>query len=93
MSPWLLISAWYCLASVVSFGTYWQDKVRARQGKWRTRERTLLVIDLFGGWPGGYAAQRVVRHKTLDRKFQIWFWLIVVTHVMLWALVAWALNK
>ena len=41
-------------------------------------EATLLVADLVGGWPGGFMAQRTLRHKTRKWRFQLLFWAIVV---------------
>lgn len=81
LSPWLLIPAWYLLMSLVSFVLYGLDKRRARRGSRRIRERTLHLADLLGGFPGGFVAQRVFRHKTRDRKFQMVYWACVVAHI------------
>ncbi|MEO0483090.1 MAG: DUF1294 domain-containing protein [Planctomycetota bacterium] len=78
--PFLLILAVYAVMSVVSFIAYGWDKRAAIKGHRRTREKTLHLIDLAFGWPGGLAAQRLIRHKTRDTKFQIWFWLTVFAH-------------
>lgn len=90
MSAWLLIPAWYGVASVVSLVLYAWDKRRARRGGWRTREKTLHLVDLAGGWPGGLAARRLLRHKTRDVRFRVLFWLIVALHVVVWGAVAYA---
>ena len=86
------IPSWYwvgllgiaAIASCASFIAYALDKRRARLGRWRIRERTLHLLDLAGGWPGGLAAQRLVRHKTRDRPFQIVFWLTVAGNSLCW---------
>ena len=70
----------YCFLSIVSFLTYRRDKAAAVALDWRVRERTLLLRDLLGGWPGGLAAQWYYRHKTRKLSFQIRFWLIVFIH-------------
>src|SRR4051812_25081853 len=54
----------YSVCSLLSWGLYWHDKSRAQRDVWRTRESTLHLFDLLGGWPGGLIAQRVHRHKT-----------------------------
>lgn len=46
-----------------------RDKRRAKQHKRRIRERTLMLAGLFGGAPAMYATMRMIRHKTLHRKF------------------------
>lgn len=63
--------------SMVTFGTYAMDKSAARKGRWRTKEKTLHLFALFGGWPGAIVAQRLLRHKSKKLSFQIYFWLTV----------------
>lgn len=81
----LLVILAYALMSVVAFAVYGIDKQRAVRGQWRTREATLQLIALFGGWPGAWLAQRVFRHKTSKSSFMIVFWAIVALHVCAWA--------
>jgi uncharacterized membrane protein YsdA (DUF1294 family) len=77
-APYLL---WYMLAaSVVTFIVYARDKWAAKRGAWRTPEMVLHLFDALGGWPGGFAAQRMLRHKTSKVGFQILFWLTVALH-------------
>jgi uncharacterized membrane protein YsdA (DUF1294 family) len=85
MRPRLLIAAVcsiYLLASVVSFLTYALDKSAARAGRWRTRESTLHLLALFGGWPGALLAQRVLRHKSSKRSFQVVFWMTALCNCL-----------
>ena len=71
--------AWlYLAASAVAFAAYAFDKSAARNGQWRTKESTLHLIGLTGGWPCALAAQRLLRHKSRKRSFQIVFWATVV---------------
>jgi len=73
--------ALYALMSLVSLAAYRLDKARARNGQWRTRENTLLMIDLFCGWPGGLAAQHLFRHKNRKASYQIAFWIVTTLNV------------
>jgi uncharacterized membrane protein YsdA (DUF1294 family) len=45
------------------------DKLRARDGQWRTAEATLLRLALLGGTAGAYAGRRLFRHKTRKQPF------------------------
>ena len=74
----------YAAASAASFAAYAIDKRAAAAGRPRTRERTLHLIDLFFGWPGGLAAQRIVRHKNRKGRYQAVFWATVLLHAGVW---------
>lgn len=50
--------------SLTSFVAYGVDKRWAAIGGRRVRERTLHLLGLLGGWPGGLVARRYFRHKT-----------------------------
>ncbi|MBL1376176.1 DUF1294 domain-containing protein [Zobellella sp. CGMCC 1.18722] len=67
---------------------YGLDKQAARQNLWRTRESTLHLLALAGGWPGALVAQRRLRHKSRKASFQLVFWLSVVANV---GVLAWLL--
>ena len=84
--PWTILGG-YALLSVTTFGTYTWDKAAAQAGRWRTPEKTLHLLDLLGGWPGGLMAQEWVRHKSAKTRFQVIFWATVVANC---ALLAWA---
>lgn len=67
----------YAVVSVVCFVLYAVDKQAARRGMPRTRERTLLLAGLAGGWPGALLAQRWLRHKSAKVEFQVKSWVTV----------------
>jgi uncharacterized membrane protein YsdA (DUF1294 family) len=68
----------YGVVSILTFLVYWYDKSAARNGQWRTKESSLLFLGLAGGWPGAVIAQRLLRHKSGKRTFQVAFWGTVV---------------
>ena len=74
----------YAVMSAVSFSLYGLDKWKAKAGQWRIPEKTLLGVDLAGGWPGGLAGQRVFHHKSSKKSYQAAFWGIVGLHVAAW---------
>jgi len=79
----IALAALYAVASVACFIVYALDKSAARQGRRRTPERTLLLLGLACGWPGGLAAQRMLRHKSSKTSFLIKFWLTVLLNLAL----------
>ncbi|TVQ75011.1 MAG: DUF1294 domain-containing protein [Phycisphaeraceae bacterium] len=84
MPPWsIILVGVYAVMSIVSFVLYGWDKRSAARSGWRTRERTLLIVDALGGWPGGLAAQQVFRHKRKKRSYMLRFWAIVILHAVI----------
>ncbi len=73
-----LFFAIYMVASLVSFIIYAIDKSAATKGAWRTRESTLHLFSLAGGWPGALVAQQMLRHKTKKLSFRFVFWITVL---------------
>lgn len=74
----------YPVASVLCFFLYWHDKNSAQQGRQRTPEKTLHLVELAGGWPGALIAQQAFRHKTRKWSYQLVFWAIVTMHQLFW---------
>lgn len=60
------------------------DKRQARRAKRRVRERTLIVLALVGGAPGGWLAMHLVRHKTRHIRFRI----VLPVFTLLWVALA-----
>ncbi len=76
--------------NIATFGLYGLDKRRARRGTVRVPERTLLFFGFVGGSPGALLGQKLFRHKTRKRSFQIMFWVLVVLQG---AVIAYVLYK
>lgn len=73
-----LVFGLYVGFSILAFIAYAADKSAARSNQWRTKESTLHLLGLIGGWPGALAAQQIFRHKSKKESFRIAFWLTVV---------------
>ena len=73
--------------SLLAFFAYALDKNAAQTGRWRTKESTLHLLALAGGWPGAWAAQRLLRHKSSKQSFLLVYRATVVIHCA--ALLAW----
>ena len=70
----------YSGLSLVTFLAYAIDKAKAQKGSWRTKESTLHLLSLLGGWPGAVIAQQLLRHKSQKREFRIIFWFTVLVN-------------
>ncbi|MET0319734.1 MAG: DUF1294 domain-containing protein [Duganella sp.] len=87
---WLWLASVYGVASVLCYIVYAIDKAAAVRRARRVPERTLLLLGLACGWPGGLLAQRRLRHKTVKRSFQVAFWITVVVNI---AAVGWLYTR
>lgn len=78
----------YCMMSGLAFCAYAWDKSAARRNQWRTKESTLHLLALMGGWPGALVAQQRLRHKSSKVSFLAAFWLMVLLNcgVFVWLL-------
>ena len=71
----IAVLVFYLAASAIAFAAYAVDKSAARRGASRTRESTLHLLGVIGGWPGALVAQEVLRHKSQKPSFKAMFWL------------------
>lgn len=60
--------------SIITLLFYAWDKRAAVKEKQRTREDTLHLLALAGGWPGALIARPMFRHKTRKQPFTGIFW-------------------
>lgn len=75
------------ILNLLTFYVYWSDKHAAQQGRWRTSESSLHLLGLLGGWPGAWAAQQILRHKSRKLAFRQTYWGTVFLHCA--ALLGW----
>ena len=54
------------------------------------REQSLHLLALAGGWPGAWAAQGLLRHKSRKASFRVPFWFTVVANI---AFVSWLASS
>ncbi len=74
----------YLLAvNVISFCLFGIDKYKAKRGKWRISEATLLAMAAIGGSVGAWMGMKVWHHKTMHKKFTIGVPLVFALQVAL----------
>ena len=62
---------------------YGIDKLKAKKGKWRISEATLLMMAIVGGSIGAWAGMRIWHHKTMHKKFQYGIPAIIIMQIAL----------
>lgn len=79
------LAVWTSVASLVTAALYaWDKRAAGRDGR-RVPERMLLGWSLVGGWPGGWIAGQMLRHKTAKRSYRMQFAVCVALHGILMA--------
>ena len=74
----------YLLAiNIASFFLYGIDKYKAKKGRWRISEATLLMMAVIGGSIGAWAGMRLWHHKTMHKKFKYGIPIIIILQVVL----------
>jgi uncharacterized membrane protein YsdA (DUF1294 family)/cold shock CspA family protein len=89
------VGAYMLAMGALTYGAYALDKQRARAKEWRLSEAGLHLLELLGGWPGAFLAQRRLRHKCSKPDYQFVFWLIVLAYqfAAFDSLQAWQLSR
>ena len=73
---------YYLIAiNIITFFIYGIDKLKAKKGKWRIPESTLLLLAIIGGSIGAWLGIKVWHHKTLHKKFKYGIPLIVIAQI------------
>ena len=74
----------YLLAiNIATFFLYGIDKYKAKKGRWRISEATLLLMAVIGGSIGAWGGMRIWHHKTMHKKFKYGTPLIIIMQIAL----------
>lgn len=84
---WFWLLDYLIAVNVAAFALYGYDKRAAQGDRLRVPERVLHGVELLGGTPGAFLAQRVFHHKTRKVSYRIVFWLIFAVQAA--AVIAW----
>ena len=73
---------YYLIAiNLIAFIAYGIDKLKAKKGKWRIPESTLLLLAIIGGSIGAWFGIKAWHHKTLHKKFKYGIPLIIIAQI------------
>ena len=75
------ILCYFTAINFIAFFAYGIDKLKAKKGKWRIPESTLLLLAIIGGNIGAWLGIKVWHHKTLHKKFKYGIPLIVIAQI------------
>ncbi len=65
------VLVYFAAVSFLTFAVTSLDKLFAKRKMRRVPEATLLTLALFGGALSEYITMRLIRHKTLHKKFMV----------------------
>ena len=83
METWILY--YLAIINAITFIVYGIDKLKAKNGKWRIPEATLLLLAIIGGSIGAWCGMTVCHHKTQHKKFKYGIPLILAIQTVLLA--------
>ena len=73
-----LVLYYIVIINILTFIVYGIDKLKAKKGKWRIPESTLLLLAIIGGSIGAWFGMKVWHHKTMHKKFKYGIPLIII---------------
>ncbi|MBQ1201377.1 MAG: DUF1294 domain-containing protein [Alistipes sp.] len=78
-----LVVTFLLVINIVAFFAFGTDKWKAKKGKWRIPESTLMLLALVGGSIGAWCGMRVWHHKTMHTKFRYGLPAIFIAQVII----------
>ena len=78
----LIALCWFALISLVTAIVTVSDKIKAKKGCFRIPEKVLFLLAVAGGSVAEYFTMRIIRHKTLHKRFMIGLPLIIILQLI-----------
>lgn len=78
--PWVI--SYLLSVNIITMFLYGYDKYAALHKKLRTPEIVLHFFALIGGTPMAWISQRIFKHKTIKKSFQIAFWCVFLIQIL-----------
>lgn len=77
----MILACYLIIMNILTFIVYGVDKHKAKNGKWRVPESTLILLAILGGAPGAGLGMLIWHHKTHKPKFYITIPILVLLQV------------
>lgn len=74
---------YFLVINLIGIFVMYIDKKKAKYGRWRISEKTLLIIALLGGSIGTITGMFWFRHKTQKLKFTLGFPTILISEIII----------
>ncbi len=71
------------IINIIAFLAMYIDKRKAKYGRWRIPEQTLLILAIIGGSIGAIAGMYTFKHKTKKLRFSVGFPVILILQIVL----------
>ena len=82
MNQYLPFIIYFFVISLVTAVVTVIDKYKAKKGLFRISEATLFIMAFLGGSLAEYATMRLIRHKTLHKRFMIGLPIIIILQIV-----------
>lgn len=79
----LNVIAYLIIINIIGVLIMYVDKRKAKYGRWRIPEKTLLTVALLGGTVGTLIGMYWFRHKTQKLKFVLGFPTILISEIVI----------
>lgn len=92
--PWynIVIIVYLVVTNAIAIGLTISDKQRAKKGKRRIPEKTLLLWAALSCCVGMYITMHIIRHKTQKPKFMVGIPIFFVVECAVYFLSNWLIN-
>ena len=81
----IICAVYLVIMNITAFAVYGADKQKAKKGKWRISENTLLLLAVLGGSIGAIGGMKLFHHKTKKATFSVGLPVILILQVALLA--------
>ena len=82
MKQYLPFIVYFLAVSLITAVVTAIDKYKAKKGVFRISEATLFTLAAIGGALSEYLTMRLIRHKTLHKRFMIGLPLIIILQII-----------
>lgn len=76
-----IIIVYLTIINIAAFAAFGIDKAKAKRGKWRTPEKTLIGMAVLGGSVGALIGMGIWHHKTKHKKFTVGIPIILLLQI------------